>query len=260
MITRSDALFSVYLSLLCVSANLYTMNKSIKKEQSFHKFSNLPEELQQKCLLQLVGHKKPSSARELVVMRRVNKQFQQLLQNQCIRDSVWQLAGSLQHTPLHPAAAKDDVATLQTLIKLRAPVDAQDSSGGSPLHYAVKYNHQKAVDILVREGKADVRAVTKKMATPLHFAQSGDVAKILVEAKADVNSRDNKQQIPLHRVYAMTPKNFLQELQKQHLICYLLLNGSHKDQARDYQGYTPVERDVPTPMFPDFPDFMDMRW
>ena len=53
---------------------------------------------------------------------------------------------------LHAAAAKDDVADIERLVKTGAPIDARDSHARTPLHVAVFLQKRSAVRALLRLG------------------------------------------------------------------------------------------------------------
>jgi hypothetical protein len=62
------------------------------------------------------------------------------------------------YTGLHAAAAKDDTAVIQTLVKGGAAIDARDGHARTPLHVAVFLGRQDAARLLLRLG-ADANAL-----------------------------------------------------------------------------------------------------
>jgi len=63
----------------------------------------------------------------------------------------------MQNTPLHEAAAYNQVEAIAILVAAGADLNARDIHGDRPLHKAVSYGCKEAVDQLVKFG-ADVRA------------------------------------------------------------------------------------------------------
>ena len=59
---------------------------------------------------------------------------------------------------LHAAAAKGDVAAIETLVRGRAPIDARDDHGRTPLHVAAFMHKNDAARALMRLG-ADANAL-----------------------------------------------------------------------------------------------------
>lgn len=71
--------------------------------------------------------------------------------------------------PLHRAAYKGDVETLEQLLKKGEAVNSVNSEGATPLHWAAFKGQVEAVKLLLRYG-ADVNAATRKGSTPLRLA------------------------------------------------------------------------------------------
>ncbi len=119
---------------------------------------------------------------------------------------------------LHLAGSKE-VAEL--LITEGADVKAQDTFGFTPLHFAVAFDRLKLAKMLIAKG-ADINAqsephvdwgVSKSIwtyklrgflpgnsmgTTPLFFARSPEMVKLLIAKGANVNAKNNKGLTPLH--------------------------------------------------------------
>ncbi|XP_031561478.1 transient receptor potential cation channel subfamily A member 1 homolog [Actinia tenebrosa] len=87
------------------------------------------------------------------------------------------------------------------LISQKAKVNAKDSYGSTPLHYAVAKKNIEAVKELLKQPSIDIEAKDKTKMTPLHAAASHGtvvVTKCLIEASANLRSLDEEQMTPLH--------------------------------------------------------------
>ena len=81
-------------------------------------------------------------------------------------------------TPLHLAARKGSVSTVQVLCLADAALDAQDSEGWSALHYAASHNHSEVIRYLTRHG-ANTALETNLKQTPADLAGDRDGLKRL---------------------------------------------------------------------------------
>jgi ankyrin repeat protein len=98
------------------------------------------------------------------------------------------------------AAMKGDVATVRTLLKDGADVNAVQGDGVTGLHWAARQGSVELANTLVVAG-ANVRATTRFGAiTPLHLAAergSGPVVSLLVKGGADANAKSSTGATPL---------------------------------------------------------------
>gem|GEM_PF-988344 len=93
---------------------------------------------------------------------------------------------------------------LQRILRLGGDVNARDSRGYAPLHWAARNGFESAIRTLVQLG-ADVNARDpERFLTPLHLAAEAaefnteSAMRILAELGADVNARDSRGYAPLH--------------------------------------------------------------
>lgn len=91
---------------------------------------------------------------------------------------------------------------METLLRNGASVDAEDSAGYKPLHYAVRNARQHVCETLLSHG-ADVNARTRcGLATPLHRAASHgrvEIVELLLRHGADANLTDADGNTALNR-------------------------------------------------------------
>lgn len=91
-------------------------------------------------------------------------------------------------------ANNGNIATARGANALKALTNIQDTTGKTPLHYAIS---KTIVDALCLIG-ADVSATDHLGRTALHYAKTAEVAKALCTNLADVNAQDNFWCTPLH--------------------------------------------------------------
>ena len=101
------------------------------------------------------------------------------------------------------AAKTGDVATIRTLVEAdKTLLDARDSDGSTPLHYAAWKGQPEVVTLLLELG-ADIQAVNQNShwgTTPLHAAAHGNqskAARILIEKGADIHALNHRGSTPL---------------------------------------------------------------
>src|SRR5262245_61965098 len=85
------------------------------------------------------------------------------------------------------AVQKKDLGALRPLVQRKADVNAAQPDGTTALHWAVVWNNEEAVNLLLRAG-ADVKAKNRYGATPLSEAASSGSASMvdaLLKAGAD---------------------------------------------------------------------------
>ncbi len=101
-------------------------------------------------------------------------------------------AGFAAGTEVANAAQNRDVATLRSLVKQHAPVNAAQPDGTTALHWAAHWTDAEAVTLLLEAG-ANAKAANRYGATPLSEAVAVSNASIieqLLKAGADPNTRN----------------------------------------------------------------------
>jgi hypothetical protein len=104
-------------------------------------------------------------------------------------------------TPLHAAANKGDIETVQVLLEYGVDVNAQTSVGSTPLNYASWGYHDDArVARLLIERGADVNIRGGFGRTALHRASEGsiEIARVLIEHGASVEVKNDDGKTPLY--------------------------------------------------------------
>uniref|UniRef100_A0AAU7YLK4 Ankyrin repeat domain-containing protein n=2 Tax=unclassified Wolbachia TaxID=2640676 RepID=A0AAU7YLK4_9RICK len=100
------------------------------------------------------------------------------------------------------AVEKGCTSLVKFLLKHGADVSTRDDMGSTPLHLAVRHNHQTIITILLDFDKTNVNAKDLAKMTPLHLAVingKAEIAKDLLESKkADVNAKCMQNMTPLH--------------------------------------------------------------
>src|SRR5882672_6733177 len=76
------------------------------------------------------------------------------------------------------AVQKKDIGALRVLVQRKADVNAAQPDGTTALHWAVIWNNEEAVTLLLRAG-ADARARNRYGATPLSEAVSAGSARMV---------------------------------------------------------------------------------
>ncbi|ESQ54482.1 hypothetical protein EUTSA_v10025574mg [Eutrema salsugineum] len=100
---------------------------------------------------------------------------------------------------IHAFAREGEIENLLKSIESGIPVNAKDSEGRTPLHWAIDRGHFNIAKVLV-DNKADVNAKDNEGQTPLHYAVVCDresIAEFLVKQKANTASKDNDGNSPL---------------------------------------------------------------
>lgn len=100
---------------------------------------------------------------------------------------------------IHEFAREGEVENLLKSIESGIPVNAKDSEGRTPLHWAIDRGHLDIAKLLV-DKNADVNAKDNEGQTPLHYAVVCDreaIAEFLVKQKANTASKDDEGNSPL---------------------------------------------------------------
>ncbi|CAJ1429315.1 unnamed protein product [Effrenium voratum] len=108
-------------------------------------------------------------------------------------------------SPHHAAAAAGHVEVVR-LLRGHQDVEAVDSEGALPLHWAAANGHERLVLALLQETGRSIHTRDGAGSTALHDAAWGghlQVAEVLLQAGAAVNARDSKLHTPLHAAAAL---------------------------------------------------------
>jgi len=141
---------------------------------------------------------------------------------------------SMGETPLHWAAANANPDTAKLLLEHGADVNAKDNMGWTPFHRAAANANPDNAKLLLEHG-ADVNAKANSGETPLYqtaFYANPDMAKLLLEHGADVNAKTNSGETLFHRAAA----NANPDMAK------LLLEHGADVNATTNSGATPLHR------------------
>ncbi|XP_010555741.1 PREDICTED: acyl-CoA-binding domain-containing protein 1-like isoform X2 [Tarenaya hassleriana] len=112
---------------------------------------------------------------------------------------------------IHSFAREGEVENLLKCIESGIPVNARDSEGRTPLHWAIDRGHLNVAEALV-DKNADVNAKDNEGQTPLHYAvmcEREAIAEFLVKRKADSTIKDEDGNTPLD--LCETDWNWMQE-------------------------------------------------
>ncbi|MDG7055924.1 MAG: ankyrin repeat domain-containing protein [Wolbachia endosymbiont of Meromenopon meropis] len=109
-------------------------------------------------------------------------------------------------TPLHFAVAESNEELTEILIENGANVNAQDKDGLTPLHYCVAARNKELVKFLI-DHKANIDVQDKNNRTPLYFAAKHsyiEIVECLVDSGANVNTKDKDGYNPLYFINQYT--------------------------------------------------------
>ncbi len=107
-------------------------------------------------------------------------------------------------------------------------INGQTDYGMTLLHYAVLIDNQSIVEELLNHG-ANVNAEDQTKSRPIHYAQSSNVVRLLVDCNADINAMDSQG-------CSIFTKAFICD--NIDLIEFLLKNGVDPGYTKQYCGIT----------------------
>lgn len=151
-------------------------------------------------------------------------------------------------TPLHIAAAKGRLANLQALINAGADINAATEQGQTPLMLAIEHDQGECLQWLIAQGAAlDQRAWPQQGRTALMLAaRKGNLplAQKLLEAGADPLLEDTQQQTAAQQV-----------TRSLHPALYLLIHGEEESrlQAQFEKAHRKLLPPTTPPLLPDDP-------
>ena len=131
-------------------------------------------------------------------------------------ENIDQRSSIVGQAPIHKAVIsfKDEGGdskqqTLTTIFKQNADVNIIDSNGWTALHHAAYNGDISSVQLLVKEGRAQINSFSNQFKTPLHFAAMNnheDVVEFLIEQWENnhgdthdlIEAKDEQKCTPLH--------------------------------------------------------------
>lgn len=138
-------------------------------------------------------------------------------------------------SPIADAAMRNDVATIRTLVKQGADVNAPQGDGMTALHWAAQHGQAEVAQMLIGAG-ANVQAVTRNGAyTPLHLASrhgSTAVIKLLLKAGANLGATTTTG--------GATPLHFAALSGNAESVAALLDGGADVNARESASGQTPL--------------------
>lgn len=124
------------------------------------------------------------------------------------KDSVTKKERDYEQTPLHIACDAGRVEIVQLLLeKYKVEVNPVDKNGWTPLHHAAASNQLAICEVLLGRG-ASARALSNEGASALHYlvrhnpsdaALFGRVLQLMLLNRADVNQQNKHGETPLHQ-------------------------------------------------------------
>ena len=130
-------------------------------------------------------------------------------------------------TWLHKAAQAGQAKVADLFIKWGIPVDVRDDRDRTPLHFA---STVEVVRLLAGSG-TDVNTKDEGGLTPLHFAAGTEVVRMLIASGADPDIADRRGRTALHGAVRVN----------NHKICEELCRQGANINAKDSMGDTPLD-------------------
>lgn len=119
---------------------------------------------------------------------------------------------------------KGSLDTIKYLVSKGADINAKDSDGKAPLHWAIKEENLDIIECLISNG-ADVNAKDKYDKTPLHWA--------IGEVSLDITKHKDSY-------FAISADQAVARMGKLYIIDYLILNGADVN-AKNDDGEIPLD-------------------
>jgi ankyrin repeat protein len=147
------------------------------------------------------------------------------------------VSGCAPTTPLIKASLKGDDLAVQKLIKQGVNINEPDSSGLTPLMYAIWSRNTEVAKHLIESG-ADINAKDYSKGDALIYAvDKGDyeITELLLDKGANINSKDYKNATPI--IHAVISGDY--KYQNEKIVSLLIKRGANLNE-KDDDGYTPL--------------------
>jgi len=106
-------------------------------------------------------------------------------------------------TTLHEAAANGDHTGVRHLIENGSDVNKPTFLGGdTALHIAASREYSNVIEVIMSHNNADPNIRNKYKATPLHYAKSTAIAKLLLSHGASLDVLDSNNNTPIQSIIA----------------------------------------------------------
>ncbi len=168
----------------------------------------------------------------------------------CAREEILQALinhkyGSEKDSLLHLAAMLNEANAVRFLLDKGVNVNEQNALLHTPLHLAAGAGHEEIVEILIREGNAEIEVFDARNQTPMHYAVNNkklEIVKLLLELGADVNSarvRQNSMKLsPIH--IAVSNTNYDERDLCLDILRCLIKEPNAQVNLQDYENKTPL--------------------
>lgn len=153
--------------------------------------------------------------------------------------------GAEQDSLLHLAVMLGKVDAVRYLINKGIDVNVQNALLHTPLHLAAGCGNAEIVEVLVKEGNAELDIYDARNQTPMHYAVNNKklkVVKLLIDFGANVNSvSKNKHSTQLSSVHVAVSSSNYDERDLCLDILRCLINAPNSEiNIKDYENKTPL--------------------
>ena len=122
----------------------------------------------------------------------------------------------------------DYIKIVELLIQNGADANLKNDDGETPLLLAASKGVPAMVEILIKQGQANIHIGSEEdQTTPLHASKNSQITKLLIDAGADVHSVD---------LYGRQPLHFAKDAE----MTRLLIEAGAEVNSKDNEGWTPL--------------------